>query len=854
MATAREHFTINRAMEYFTEAELVKQMGTPMGKWRITLVKELIDNCLDAAESAGVDPEVTISIDENSMSIQDNGPGISEQVIIDSMNYDVRVSDKQGYVSPSRGQQGNALMCLYAVPFVLNGDHAFIQILTNGNGYDIKVTLNRIAKKPEVTTEVSKSEFIEIGTFIKIHDFDLACSQTFSKPRNSTKINFMDLISLFSCCNPHAKFILVFDGETIISPRNGKQVKWSTNMPLVCHWYRGDQFINLLASFIHRNQDMKVNDFLKLFDGLKASPKQKQVCDDIGISSREGIIQFVSDGDINRPLVNSLLTSMQKTARIIKPVKLGTLNVDHVKEIWAEHNHKLFEYRTSKGVTHYGLPYTLDVFFQISDGLSYRSPEICLNNSVLIDGDIQSNDFLLQGTYIDIDDKVKLLIHITCPSFNFSGKGKNKVILADTIFYDLKAKIATVSKKWTALKKKQRRDRIAKINELSKPEIKVKPMTTRAAAFQGMEAAYMKASTGNTLPANFRQVYYAARPDILRLSEIDELGDDYFRTLVREFQDENPDLTESWDIVFDARGNLIEPFTQERVPLGTLAVRKYMQGWGEVEISGGGAFYSPGIAKSNIFINGHKGKYKFALYIEKEGFESLITKTQIQERYGIALLSTKGMSPTAARTLIERLSDEGVTTFALHDFDKAGFTIAKILSHDTDIYKFKSDDVKVIDIGLRLEDIAGLEREPVKYSEKNNPKKSIIESGATPEEADILVQGGMPKKWHGERVELNAMTSGQLVELIESKLEAYGVKKVIPDDGFLNDAYRQIKAVNMKDKALKKIMEKYMPEIKKELSRYEAPEINIPEDLRIMVRNRITGNTKPWERALIEIS
>ena len=41
-----------------------------------------------------------------------------------------------------------------------------------------------------------------------------------------------------------------------------------------------------------------------------------------------------------------------------------------------------------------------------------------------------------------------------------------------------------------------------------------------------------------------------------------------------------------------------------------------------------------------------------------------------------------------------------------------------------------------------------------------------------------------------ERVELNAMTSDALIAMIERKLKAYGLEKVIPDDDVLGEAYQ----------------------------------------------------------------
>jgi hypothetical protein len=40
------------------------------------------------------------------------------------------------------------------------------------------------------------------------------------------------------------------------------------------------------------------------------------------------------------------------------------------------------------------------------------------------------------------------------------------------------------------------------------------------------------------------------------------------------------------------------------------------------------------------------------------------------------------------------------------------------------------------------------------------------------------------------RVELNAMTSPQFISFVERKLNEHGVKKIVPEDNDLADAYR----------------------------------------------------------------
>ena len=120
--------------------------------------------------------------------------------------------------------------------------------------------------------------------------------------------------------------------------------------------------------------------------------------------------------------------------------------------------------------------------------------------------------------------------------------------------------------------------------------------------------------------------------------------------------------------------------------------------------------------------------------------------------------------------------------FMLHDFDVAGFMILATLQRDTRRYQF-SNAVEVVDLGLRLGDIAGLEREPAAAT-KTGPdilRDQLAENGATAAEIDILLN---------ERVELNAMTSDALIAMIERKLKAYGLKKVVPDEDLLAETYR----------------------------------------------------------------
>lgn len=115
----RTTFETSRALEFFTQSELTMQVGFPSHRWVLAILKELIDNALDACESAGIAPVIAVTCTRDSISVQDNGPGLPAATLERSLDYMVRVSDKTYYTSPSRGQLGNALKCLWAIPYVL---------------------------------------------------------------------------------------------------------------------------------------------------------------------------------------------------------------------------------------------------------------------------------------------------------------------------------------------------------------------------------------------------------------------------------------------------------------------------------------------------------------------------------------------------------------------------------------------------------------------------------------------------------------------------------------------------------------------------------------------------------------
>jgi hypothetical protein len=369
--------------------------------------------------------------------------------------------------------------------------------------------------------------------------------------------------------------------------------------------------------------------------------------------------------------------------------------------------------------------------------------------------------------------------------------------------------VATATNKWTRQKKSEERHPGNVRYRMSR--MTREPRTTqKEAAWEIMKPAYMAASSDGKLPAKARQIFYQARGKIMAMTDDKELAYGYFsQTLLPNYVEEH---SVDWDVVYDARGHFEEPHTNRRIGCGTIEVDNYLRAMADPTIA------SAEFSDANIDLIGPSGSISAVLYCEKEGFDPLFKAVDLANRYDLMIVSNKGVSVTAARQLIDRVcGDHNLPLFVLHDFDVAGFMILGTLQRDTRRYQF-SNTIEVVDLGLRLADIAGLEREPAAATKTNKSilRRQLAENGATAAEIDILLT---------ERVELNAMTSDALIAMVERKLKDYGLKKVIPDDDMLGKTYREFHRSNELREKFEEIVDEY-----------EETKIKIPKNLKKKVR------------------
>ena len=359
-------------------------------------------------------------------------------------------------------------------------------------------------------------------------------------------------------------------------------------------------------------------------------------------------------------------------------------------------------------------------------------------------------------------------------------------------------------------------------------------MSIKDAAWLVMADAYRTASGGGRLPANARQVMYAARKGILELTRRAKLDDRYFtQTLLPDYIEQHPEATASWDVVFDDRGNFIEPHTDRNVPLGTVEVRQYL---GERATPKAAIVLNTG---SLAPTTGPENRYSAVLFIEKEGFNALLAQARIAERFDIAIMSTKGMSSTAARLLLDRLAPRIDKVLVAHDFDVSGFSIFGTLGSDGRRYRFRND-VRIVDLGLRLADVEAMEldSEPVETSgEWSSRAATLATHGASAAEINFL---------RHRRVELNAMPADVFVRFLERKLAEHGIGKVVPGDDVLEQHARPVLTRDLTNKALDAIRTK---------AEEAAISIALPSDLHHQVVAALKRQPDiPWDFAVADIA
>ena len=455
----RTTFSTKRLMEFFSEKELNMQLGHSRAMWPIALLKELLDNAIDAAELAGVTPEIVVSLAADAFSVQDNGAGLPIETLERSLDYLVRVSDKAHYVSPTRGQLGNALKCVWAAPFVADGGRGRVDVTTGATRHQIEVTLDRIAQEPCIEHTRHADRTVKIGTKITVHwpgiasydaprgedvflqtedDDEIASYQ--DEDGSPIFLQMADLVRRFALFNPHVRVTVKQPKVKPIhwSPTDTTWQHWAADRPTSPHWYTLGHLRALIAAYLtdQRNggRPRTVREFVSEFAGLAGSAKQQTVTHAAALSKGALLQDLVVDGDVAIGPVTHLLAAMQAASRPVKPAALGTVGQTHLTARLeaAEVDPESVRYAKRSGFDDDGVSFVVEIAFGIhaerSDERTHaREVTVGLNWSPALGVPVEELRSLLGAARVDPWDPVTMIVHIACPRFEWLDRGKSEV-------------------------------------------------------------------------------------------------------------------------------------------------------------------------------------------------------------------------------------------------------------------------------------------------------------------------------------------------------------------------------------------------------------------------------------------
>jgi hypothetical protein len=444
----RMTFEISRELEFFSEKELQMQIGHGRELWPKALLKELIDNALDACETANIIPMVEVTVESDAFSVLDNGPGLPAETLTHWLDYLKRVSDKAFYVSPTRGQLGNALKVMWAAPFVAHREHGCVEVWSQEKHHIVEVSVDRLAQRPVVNHSVEESHFVKNGTLVKVHWPDLACStdstedddfynsdlngseeNEFNEAENEDDIAAwaLELVQGYATFNPHSTFRI---GEMTFEATNPGWTKWNPSDPTSPHWYTPEALRDLIAAYVSQEQNggrmRTVREFVSEFRGLSGTSKQKQL-----VTEFKGVYlhDLVKNRDIDPILVERLLEAMKRLSNAPKPAALGVIGQGHLKAWmvrYADVSEKSIRY--VKRMSTDGLPHVLEVAFGIHNKEGRRIVT-GLNWAPTLVMPMEELGHLLGQMRIDKEDPVTVVVHTARPRFEFMDRGKTRVEL-----------------------------------------------------------------------------------------------------------------------------------------------------------------------------------------------------------------------------------------------------------------------------------------------------------------------------------------------------------------------------------------------------------------------------------------
>ncbi len=443
----RTAFTTSRLLDFMSRKELTFQCGYGPSDWPLVILKELIDNALDASEEQGIAPQVDVAVAEDSITVADNGTGVPPEMVDRLLDFSVRVSSREAYVAPDRGAQGNALKTILAMPFVMDGEHGRVEICGGGVLNEITISVDRLRQRPKA--DVARSD--RAGSFVRVHwpvrpavggDDDPDEITGYLDPDDR---HFLQVVSDFTFLNPHLTVRLDWFGKrSVVAATDPGWGKWTPSSPTSPHWYRPEDLERLVAAYLVFDQDngrdRTVREFVAEFRGLTSTIKQKAVLAATG-ASRAPLSSLANGAksDLDKQKIAALLGAMRQHTKPVKARALGLIGETHLKQRFGELDivKESFQYACRRSAGDDGLPQVTETAFaalregarrRLITGVNWSASWVNPFRQLGAAG--RSLDSDLQARFVGFEEPVVLFVHVAHPRVQYSDRAKSQVLVS----------------------------------------------------------------------------------------------------------------------------------------------------------------------------------------------------------------------------------------------------------------------------------------------------------------------------------------------------------------------------------------------------------------------------------------
>ncbi len=705
-------------VNYFTEDGLIKNTGISKEYWDFVIFKELVDNALDAIEPVA-DKNVYINIDTNDKRLQifDNGKGISIETINAIYDFSYFVSKNRDHITPSRGKQGNGLKTIISICYLMG--YRLLWHTSEGS------VIENIIDDTEIQDGKVLFQTIQHGNSVW-KGIEIVGYKNMNNPVREKNIQ------KFFMCNQDVSFYYTYDNIPNVLNSKLDAVNRSGNTSISFY------DIKAFKDYILKTQDGNITykKFLKMFGSRVSDASSiKGKIKDIDFNSNEFIEDFIK----LKSLQNSKKYTILKSHMIGLKYSLNTgilmqrdKNTNEIKTYVP----CIIEFDVEKVDLKNDKRYYAECTCFINNTISYDDSWSIVFDEGFYDLGMRTchSSKNLAGLLENYND-YRFVFHFISPYFIFKDAGKTEIDIT-SIITDLAKELRKA-----LVKEKKRYDSSIE-----------KPIQNTDLLRPYMDDAFSLASTNGKYAITARQMWYKIR----EISGApDEAYTAFTQTVLTEWINNHPEYEDK--INFANRGVFYIGDKQDG--LGTANVRNFINNIGNAS----NTFNCYGGVSDNVYIDDNfnvEYKYDKVLYIEKTGFDDIFKAEKIGEKYHMIIVSGQGFATRAAKTILYALQNKGLKLYCMHDLDISGVNIFKSFQTTNDKFEHPID---IEDLGITIEDVYRYNIQPEQVEKGKSDRDKLLSMS---DEYRSFFDGVT----HYNRVELNAFTTEQILEIMDRKL------------------------------------------------------------------------------------